>query len=421
VRISKTRISGTLTVALALALLTGAVLAGDLSAASTKQRLKDEQAQAQAVLVQVNALGTRMDAAVEAWHGANYELATTRAQLVHDRAALRAADREQRLALAHLRARLVALYESNDDPSTIGILFGSGSVSQAIDRIDAAQQISAADHQLAIQTTAARNRYARAAERTSELERRREADVRQRAAQRAKIGQMLAQRTRLLASVRGQVASLQRQEAHEQAVLAARARAELAARQAEAEREAEARAKAAAAAAAAAAAKAKQKAAAPPVTTTVAQPTAAADPPPAPTTTAAAAPTTTTTATAPPPAPAAGGHPAAASIAMNYLGIKYRWGGAAPSTGFDCSGLTMYVFAQLGISLPHYAAAQFGMGSPVARSDLQPGDLVFFDGLAHVGIYIGGGMMIHAPQTGDVVKIEAISDFGNGYVGARRI
>jgi cell wall-associated NlpC family hydrolase len=81
----------------------------------------------------------------------------------------------------------------------------------------------------------------------------------------------------------------------------------------------------------------------------------------------------------------------------------------------------MYVFAQLGVSLPHYAAAQFGMGQPVAKSALQPGDLVFFDGLAHVGIYIGGGEMIHAPETGDVVKIEPISDFGNGYVGARRI
>jgi cell wall-associated NlpC family hydrolase len=81
----------------------------------------------------------------------------------------------------------------------------------------------------------------------------------------------------------------------------------------------------------------------------------------------------------------------------------------------------MYVFAQLGVSLPHYAAAQFGMGSPVAKADLQPGDLVFFDGLDHVGIYIGGGMMVHAPQTGDVVKITPISDFGSRYVGARRI
>jgi cell wall-associated NlpC family hydrolase len=410
------RISRTLIATLALALLAGALLAGDLSAASTKQKLKDKQAQAQAVLDQVNALGARMDAAVEAWNGANYELAQTRAQLVRDRVSLRKADREQKLALAHLRARLVALYESNDDPSTISILLGSGSVSQAIDRIQAAQQISTADHQLAVQTTAARDRYERVAERTSALERRREADVRQRAAQRAKIGGMLAKRKRLLASVQGQVAALQQQEAHEQAVLAAKARAELAARQAEAQRVAEEQAKAAAAAARAA----QEKEAAPPPATTTAPTATAADPPPATTTAATTTTTTATTTTAVPP-PATGGHPAAASVAMRYLGIKYAWGGASPSTGFDCSGLTMYVFAQLGVSLPHYAAAQFGMGSPVAKADLQPGDLVFFDGLDHVGIYIGGGMMVHAPQTGDVVKITPISDFGSRYVGARRI
>jgi peptidoglycan DL-endopeptidase CwlO len=79
------------------------------------------------------------------------------------------------------------------------------------------------------------------------------------------------------------------------------------------------------------------------------------------------------------------------------------------------------VYAQLGISLPHYAAAQYQLGTPVARSQLQPGDLVFFDGLAHVGIYVGGGQVVHAPRTGDVVKISPISDWGNGYVGARRI
>jgi cell wall-associated NlpC family hydrolase len=81
----------------------------------------------------------------------------------------------------------------------------------------------------------------------------------------------------------------------------------------------------------------------------------------------------------------------------------------------------MYVYAQLGISLPHFAAAQFGMGVPVARDQLQPGDLVFFDGLNHVGIYIGGGQMVHAPETGDVVKITPLSQFGGSYVGARRI
>jgi len=109
-------------------------------------------------------------------------------------------------------------------------------------------------------------------------------------------------------------------------------------------------------------------------------------------------------------------------IAMQYLGIPYVWGGASPG-GFDCSGFVMYVFAQVGVSLPHNAAAQFGSGVPVSQDQLQPGDLVFFDGLGHVGIYIGGGQFIHSPHTGDVVKISSLSEswYAATYVGARRI
>jgi peptidoglycan DL-endopeptidase CwlO len=122
-----------------------------------------------------------------------------------------------------------------------------------------------------------------------------------------------------------------------------------------------------------------------------------------------------------------GGNPAGhaggvVGIAMQYLGVPYRWGGASPSTGFDCSGFTMYVFAQVGISLPHNAAMQYGMGSAVGREFLQPGDLVFFNGLGHEGIYIGGNQFIHAPHTGDVVKISAITGwYASTYVGARRL
>ena len=111
------------------------------------------------------------------------------------------------------------------------------------------------------------------------------------------------------------------------------------------------------------------------------------------------------------------GHPQAASIALHYLGVPYVWGGASPS-GFDCSGLVMYVYAQLGISLPHYTVAQWNATQPI--SSPAPGDLVFFNGLGHVGIYIGNGQFVDAPHTGSVVRIDSMSNFG-GYDGARRV
>jgi cell wall-associated NlpC family hydrolase len=116
----------------------------------------------------------------------------------------------------------------------------------------------------------------------------------------------------------------------------------------------------------------------------------------------------------------------AVAIAEQYLGIPYVWGKADPASGFDCSGLTMYVYAQLGIQLTHFAAAQFGQGMPVDPAQLQPGDLVFFEprssGPGHVGIYIGGDSFIAAPHSGDVVKISSLTDAasGLGFVGAVR-
>ena len=115
--------------------------------------------------------------------------------------------------------------------------------------------------------------------------------------------------------------------------------------------------------------------------------------------------------------------PQAVAIAKRYLGIPYVWGGSTPTGGFDCSGLVMYVYRQLGITLDHYAAWQFLEGRRVSPADLQPGDLVFFepksDGPGHVGIYVGDGKMINAPHTGDVVRIASIQG-RSGYVGAVR-
>ena len=113
------------------------------------------------------------------------------------------------------------------------------------------------------------------------------------------------------------------------------------------------------------------------------------------------------------------------SLAMQYLGIPYKWGGASPVTGFDCSGLVQYVYAQVGISLPHYTVSQWNYAGavPVAKNQLQPGDLVFFNGLDHVGIYIGFGDIIDAPHTGANVEIDSLSEpwFASRYDGARRI
>jgi len=106
-------------------------------------------------------------------------------------------------------------------------------------------------------------------------------------------------------------------------------------------------------------------------------------------------------------------------IAMRYLGRPYRWGAAGPNA-FDCSGLVMYVYAQMGVRLPHSSRAQYSCGARISRNQLQPGDLVFFGRpIHHVGIYVGGGNFIHAPHTGDVVSIDSLSSRGN-YVGACR-
>jgi cell wall-associated NlpC family hydrolase len=112
-----------------------------------------------------------------------------------------------------------------------------------------------------------------------------------------------------------------------------------------------------------------------------------------------------------------------ASIATRYLGVPYRWGGSSPSTGFDCSGFVMYVYRQVGVSLPHNAAMQYRHGRAVSRGSLRRGDIVFFNGLGHDGIYLGGGRFIHASSSGDVVKISRLSEgwYSSRYVGARRL
>jgi cell wall-associated NlpC family hydrolase len=108
--------------------------------------------------------------------------------------------------------------------------------------------------------------------------------------------------------------------------------------------------------------------------------------------------------------------------ARRFLGVPYVWGGASPSSGFDCSGFTRYVFAHFGVSLPHYTFAQFARGRSVSRRALRPGDLVFFDGIGHVGLYIGADRFIHAPHSGTNVSVSSLSgSYSRSFDGARRL
>ena len=112
----------------------------------------------------------------------------------------------------------------------------------------------------------------------------------------------------------------------------------------------------------------------------------------------------------------------AAGRSLHLRGVPYQWAGSTPS-GFDCSGFTRYVYLQLGIELPHSSYGQWDAGRHVSRSELLPGDLVFFDGLNHVGLYLGHGRFIHAPHTGTVVSVDSLNTgwYADTYVGAVRV
>jgi cell wall-associated NlpC family hydrolase len=352
-----------------LALLSALVFGLAVTAAGSAEpaQIGSKRAEAQQVLAQIQAMDAQMEKAVEAYNAANVRLDQIKHDLEVNQARLQTAKKNLVKARAQVSARLVALYTS-DEPDTLSIIFGSSSLGDLIERIDSANRIADEDARIAAEVKQYRNEVQTRQQALVKAQADQEKVVAERAAQRASVQSQLAERQALYSSIKDQIAQLEAAERARQARLAAQARAA-----------------------------AKQQSA----------------PAPAP----APAPSSSSGSSAPPPAT----HSSVVSIALQYLGVPYVWGGASPS-GFDCSGLTMYAYAKVGVYLPHNAAMQYGMGTPVSRSQLAPGDLVFFSGLSHVGMYIGGGRFVHAPHTGDVVKISSLSEYWYAatYVGARR-
>jgi cell wall-associated NlpC family hydrolase len=337
-------------------------------------RIKDKQAEAQQVLGEIQQLDGQLEQSIEAYDAATVKLEGIKAELRVNRREMGVAKRNLGVAQKRLAARLRDLYVGGESASTLELFLGSTSFEDLMNRLDTIDRVSAEDTQVLDEVHRFRKDVA---VRGAQLKSAKEAQdqvVAQRLAAKHEIESGLAERQRLLSSIRSEITRLKVEEQKRQAELAAQARAQLAS-----QRAAQAHA----------------------LSNTVIGATAE----------------TPEAAVAPPSR-----YGGVVGIAMQYLGIPYVWGGSTPS-GFDCSGFVMYVYAQMGVSLPHNAAMQYGHGVPVSYDQLEAGDLVFFNGLGHVGIYIGGGQFIHSPHTGDVVKISSLSDswYSATFYGARRI
>jgi cell wall-associated NlpC family hydrolase len=360
-RVSK-RLAGIVALGLAAAAFSAAPAAGVPSSLASKE------AQAQRVLGQIRSLDSSLSRAIEAYNLANIELDRIEGDLAENRVRLTIAKKNLRRAQSALARRLVTIYVSGSSNSTLEVLLGARTLDEVLNGIETANRVSNQDASVVGAVKVFRAETRARAQRLKRARARQAVLVRERAARKASIESQLAERQQLLSSIKDEITRIQAAEQARQEELARIARSRITTE--------------------------------PTFTPGPVVPTAVS----------------TEVISAPP-----GRYGGVVGIAMRYLGIPYVYGGSSPS-GFDCSGFVMYVYAQVGVSLPHNAAMQYGYGSPVDRSQLQPGDLVFFNGLGHNGIYIGGGQFVHSPHTGDVVKISSLSGwYDSTWVGAKRL
>ena len=346
-----------------------AALCAAASANATPGTVTSKQAQAQQVLAQIQQIDDSLGAAVESYNLANVRLEKIETDQRENRTQLKLTRANLKLAQDSLAARLVSAYTSTQDNSTLSVLLGASSLDDLLNRIEAVNSTSRQDASIVQQVTSFKAAIQRHRQELRKAHSEQQTIVAQKAAQKQRIESQLASRRQLLSSIKGQIARIRAAEEAQQRQFAAAARSRLGGVQV-----------------------------------------------PVPDGLGVSASTPEGSIVAPPNV-----HGGVVGIAMHYLGVPYVWGGSSPR-GFDCSGLVSYVFAQIGVSVPHSSYSQFGMGTPVSIGELQAGDLVFFTGASHVGIYIGGGQFIHAPHTGDVVKISSLSGYySSNFAGARRI
>lgn len=344
-----------------------AAFAAATAFASPPGSLSAKRAEAQQVLGQVNGLDASLGRADEMLNLANLRLTQVQRDIKTNRYELKVAKHNLARSQKTIAKRLVTLYTTTGN-SSLELILGAKSLDDILNQLDTETRVSSLDSQVIGQVESFKAAVKLHARKLAIARSRVNRLVALRRQQQRSISVRLGERRHLLSSLNGEV----------QQLLQAQEAAALNASQQARQRVDGAQAQAFASSVVGASASAPEGASVIP----------------------------------------ASSYQGVVGVALSFVGVPYVWAGASPS-GFDCSGLVMYAYAQVGVSLPHSSYAMWNMGVSVPQDQLQPGDLVFFNGLGHVGLYVGGGYFVHAPHTGTVVQVSPLSS--DSYVGARRI
>jgi peptidoglycan DL-endopeptidase CwlO len=375
----------------AIVVCVAAAIASSAQTPVHADRIADARAQARQEMARIQSEGERLEVVIERYNGAQVRLAATMRRIRENEVRLSSARRNLRSARHALNISLISAYK-NPMPDPLQTALEARNFGQVLEQFALMDRTNSYNSGVLSEIRDYR----------AEVDTRQRSLNRQRNARRDAVAELESLRVQIQASVRASKQRYRGLRAEVRRLIEARRQAEIAASRRAAER----------------ARRLQAAAQAQPVAANdiggVAAPAASSSGEPA------AARASDTGATVVIPAPSSLGS-AAVNYALGQLGTPYVWGGAAPG-GFDCSGLVTWAFAQAGRSgLPHYTGSLWTSGTRINSSaDLAPGDLVFFHGLGHMGIYIGNDQYVHAPHTGDVVKISTLSSYG-GYVGAVRI